>query len=427
VSAKLWSASARCLVLATGFLWVLAWEPSLASNCAVTSVGKTPLNDLGAGTYQGMQGGLYPGGANQRPPVHEADGQAIAEAIAPINGRIVLVSIGMSNTTQEFSRFVPLAMSYPGRNPALRVVDCAQGGQTAPIVANPNSAYWNTVRQRLHQAGVDSTQVRAAWVKEAMAGPTLPFPADAIELQGYLRAIAIVLKDKFPNIELAYYSSRIYAGYATGVSQLNPEPYAYQSGFSVKWMIEAQIGGNDPGLNYRPDNGPVEAPWLSWGPYLWADGLVPRSDGLIWECVDFQNDGTHPSESGRTKVATQLLDFFTTDPTTTPWFLADATALPELAAPEAALALGLAAPNPFAEDTSIPLTVPAGTTAEIGIYAVNGRLVRLLGGEPLAAGRHRLTWDGRDEAGAAVASGAYFLRVDSNAGPGARLKLIVER
>jgi hypothetical protein len=420
--------SARCLALAFGILGLLSGAPSAASNCAVTSVGKTPLNDLGAGTYQGMQGGLYPGGANQRPPVHEADGQAIAGAMTPINGRIVLVSIGMSNATQEFSRFVPLAMGYPGRNPALRVVDCAQGGQTAPIVANPNSAYWTTVRQRLHQAGLDSTQVRAAWVKEAMAGPTLPFPADAIELQGYLRAIAMVLKDKFPNIGLAYYSSRIYAGYATGVSQLNPEPYAYQSGFSVKWLIESQIDGNDPGLNYRPDNGPVEAPWLSWGPYLWADGLVPRSDGLIWECVDFQNDGTHPSESGRAKVATQLLDFFTTDPTATPWFLADAAGVPETGAPGAALVLGPAAPNPLAGATAIPLLVSAATTAEIGIYAVNGRLVRGLDvGKPLTAGRHLLTWDGRDETGAAVASGVYFLRVDSNAGPGTRLKLIVER
>ena len=92
-----------------------------ASNCAVTSVGKTPLDDLGPGTYQGQQGGLYPDGENQRPPAHDAAGRAIAEAITPINNRVVLISIGMSNATQEFSRFVPLAMSYPGRNPALRV------------------------------------------------------------------------------------------------------------------------------------------------------------------------------------------------------------------------------------------------------------------------------------------------------------------
>jgi hypothetical protein len=395
-----------------------------ASNCAVTTVGKTPLDDLGPGTYQGQQGGLYPNGENQRPPAHDAAGRAISEAIAPINNRIVLISIGMSNATQEFSRFVPLAMSYPGRNPALRVVDCAVGGQTAPIVADPNSPYWITVRQRLQQAGVDSTQVRAAWVKEAIAGPTLPFPSDAIELQGYLRTIAMVLKDKFPNLELAYYASRIYAGYATGVSQLNPEPFAYQSGFSVKWLVAAQIAGTDPGLNYDPQSGPVEAPWLAWGPYLWADGLVPRSDGLIWECADFQNDGTHPADSGRAKVANLLLDFFTSDPTATPWFLSGSTGVPAIAVATAELTIGAPIPNPAPGWTSIPITAASAAPVRIGIYAVNGRLVRLLAAEPLPQTARLLYWDGRDENGAAVANGAYFVRAGA---AGQVQKLIVER
>jgi lysophospholipase L1-like esterase len=54
---------------------------------------------------------------------------------------------------------------------------------------------------------------------------------------------------------------------------------------------------------------------------LWADGLTPRQDGLIWECDDFRDDGTHPSPKGRQKVATLLLDFFKTELTTQPWFI----------------------------------------------------------------------------------------------------------
>jgi PKD repeat protein len=66
----------------------------------------------------------------------------------------------------------------------------------------------------------------------------------------------------------------------------------------------------------------VVAPWISWGPYIWADGLNPRSDGFIWECGDVrQNDFTHPSSNGVFKVAAHLLAFFKTDPTTAPWFL----------------------------------------------------------------------------------------------------------
>lgn len=57
--------------------------------------------------------------------------------------------------------------------------------------------------------------------------------------------------------------------------------------------------------------GPVVAPWLGFGPYLWTDGLTPRSDGLVWTCADVQPDGTHPSLSGRVKIASLLQDFFT--------------------------------------------------------------------------------------------------------------------
>src|SRR5437870_2715489 len=50
-----------------------AMGSAFASDCTRTSVGRTPLNDLGAGTYQGQQGGLYPGGSNLRPAAHDAD------------------------------------------------------------------------------------------------------------------------------------------------------------------------------------------------------------------------------------------------------------------------------------------------------------------------------------------------------------------
>ncbi len=126
------------------------------------------------------------------------------------------------------------------------------------------------------------------------------------------------MKEKFPNVQLAYLSSRIYGGYA--VTALNPEPYAYESGFSVRWLIQEQIGGA-PELNYEPAKGAVKAPLLLWGPYLWADGASPRkSDGLRWVREDFEADGTHPSVSGRAKVAELLLRFFKTDMTARVWF-----------------------------------------------------------------------------------------------------------
>ena len=99
---------------------------------------------------------------------------------------------------------------------------------------------------------------------------------------------------------------------------LNPEPFAYESAFSVKWMIENQINGTG-NLSFDPASG--VAPWISWGPYLWADGTAGRSDGFIWECSDTAMDFTHPATSGEDKVAAELMAFFKTDPTATPWFL----------------------------------------------------------------------------------------------------------
>jgi hypothetical protein len=127
-----------------------------------------------------------------------------------------------------------------------------------------------------------------------------------------------LLKARFPGLALAYLSSRIYAGYAT--TTLNPEPYAYESGFSVKWLIEEQVRGG-ANLAYQPAGSAV-APWVAWGPYLWADGLTPRSDGLTWACSDLAADGTHPGTTGRQKVAEMLLAFVHQDGTAREWFLA---------------------------------------------------------------------------------------------------------
>jgi hypothetical protein len=291
-----------------------------------------PLTELGNGTYQGYSGGLYPGGKNERPRDHEGAGLARARQVRPLDaegrpspdGQIVLLSVGMSNTTQEFSAFKALADASPEKNPRLVLVDGAQGGMTAAAIQNPDdqgsgTRYWTTVDERLKAAGVTRAQMQAAWLKEADAGPREGFPGYARKLQGELQRIVQSMRTRFPNLKLVYLSSRIYGGYAR--TPLNPEPYAYESGFAVKWLIEQQLRG-DPELIYNPARGTVKAPWLSWGPYLWANGMKKRADGLFYTESDFGGDGTHPSESGRRKVAEQLWSFFSTDPTTRPWFLA---------------------------------------------------------------------------------------------------------
>lgn len=109
MSFKLKSCGLAVLVSAT--LALAAAPGAWGSNCAGTSVGLTPLNDLASGKYMGLfQGGLYPGGLNTPPTAHHQEGLARAAAIQPLSpsglprsdGKIVLLSIGLSHTTQEF-------------------------------------------------------------------------------------------------------------------------------------------------------------------------------------------------------------------------------------------------------------------------------------------------------------------------------------
>jgi hypothetical protein len=290
-----------------------------------------PLGELGTGMYQGFKGGFYRDGKNERPPAHEAAGLALAKEVRPLDasgkpsddGKIVLLSVGMSNTAQASNGFEKALARDKEKNPRLLFVNGAQGGMTAVLIQNPDKGkgadYWARVDDLLKAAGVTRAQVQVIWIKEADAGPKEGFPQYAKKLQAELAKVVQLLPARFPNLKLVYLSSRTYGGFAT--TQLNPEPYAYESGFSVKWLIEQQIQG-DPDLNYDPKKGPVKAPWLSWGAYLWANGTTKRADGFSYEPTDFTpKDGTHLSPSGIDKVGRLLLEFFKTDATTRPWFV----------------------------------------------------------------------------------------------------------
>ena len=79
---------------------------------------------------------------------------------------------------------------------------------------------------------------------------------------------------------------------------------------------------------------------------------------------------------------------------------------------EAALAPFLASyPNPFHDRATITFDVGEAGPVTLAIYDVRGRRVRTLLDGALPAGPHRAAWDGRDDAGRAVASGLYVYRL----------------
>jgi hypothetical protein len=71
------------------------------------------------------------------------------------------------------------------------------------------------------------------------------------------------------------------------------------------------------------------------------------------------------------------------------------------------------APNPFNPTTTIRFDLARDGHVELRIYNVSGRQVRTLVNGPMERKRHKLVWDGMDDAGMPVSSGIYFYRLET--------------
>jgi hypothetical protein len=330
--------------------------------------------------YLHFQGGLYEGVSDTMPADHATAGTAAAALIKArdqngnpsATGAIVFLGIGMSNATEEFSAFISTAAASSGVNhTTLAMEDGATGAATAcywtvatgqiPTSTCPDAKgvlldnQYDRVRDTVlatattapsAPAGCGAApktpcltekQVQVLWIKNANPRPGIANErtlcdasvsgcvndtgTEAILYESQLGKIIRAAKSRYPNLQQVFLSTRIYAGYAT--DGLNPEPYAYEYGFSGQRLIEAQVlqeRGNPPDpvagdMSYTTGS----AAWTAWGTYIWADGNIARSDGLDWLSSDFQSDGTHPDAQGTTKVVDQLMTFYTTS-SFTPWF-----------------------------------------------------------------------------------------------------------
>lgn len=201
------------------------------------------------------------------------------------------------------------------------------GRQDARQWTSPNSPNYDRIKTaRLTPLGLSENQVQIIWAELDDLYPINRIPSDSSDanvLLSNLGQVMRALRVRYPHLQLVFLSSRLYAGFAT--TDLLPEPYAYEEGFAVKWLIESQVNemrGSPPNpragiLSYAKKTAPV----LVWGPYLWAAGETPRSDGLSWRRTDFESDGITPSQDGENKVGLALLNFFKNSPYTRCWFV----------------------------------------------------------------------------------------------------------
>ena len=89
--------------------------------------------------------------------------------------------------------------------------------------------------------------------------------------------------------------------------------------------------------------------------------------------------------------------------------------VPEIGDMPTAFALRQNRPNPFSTTTVIAFDLPEETNARVTIYDTHGRIIMKLTDTNYDAGRHTVTWRGRDQRGNPVGPGVYFVRMEAGA------------
>ena len=315
---------------------------TVANNAALV-----PLMDMTSSqNYLGFEGGLYENSSDTVPPDHDLAGTNAAAAIkaldqngnASSNGAIVFLGIGMSNATLEFSAFVNATASNQSVNHStLAVLDGAYGSVTAcpwtverdpprlqPVrntpAECPSENQYDRVRDTVLATATTAPsapagcgappatpcltekQVQVLWIKNANPSPALHSPGPGlvdslqpftdncasevgtIEACNYEKQLGETIraaKARYPNLQQVFISTRIYAGYAS--VPLNPEPYAYEYGFSAKWLIQAQINQIRPYGTLGSGGGRLEL--YQWHRCLDCMGSLPVG---LWDHAAFR-------------------------------------------------------------------------------------------------------------------------------------------
>lgn len=103
-----------------------------------------------------------------------------------------------------------------------------------------------------------------------------------------------------------------------------------------------------------------------------------------------------------------------------------ATATPDQPPVKDGPAIGQNHPNPFNPNTTIPYLLHRDGEVSLRVYDARGELVRTLWSGPQAAGEYSMRWDGRDDQGQAVASGAYYYQLEADGHRGSKRMVLLK-
>ncbi|HOX24380.1 MAG TPA: FlgD immunoglobulin-like domain containing protein [Candidatus Krumholzibacteria bacterium] len=177
----------------------------------------------------------------------------------------------------------------------------------------------------------------------------------------------------------------------------------------------ADQGGGDPGRFIAvPAHGEVQLLWQSPGAQAWQFRVEARRAENAWtvavrgDAAGFTALDADPrlEQGGRILYSLYELEDETWTLVTEVWATVPAAETIELVG---------ASPNPFNPRTEIVVSVDGLGSLDLAIFDLRGRRVATLVAGELAAGVHRVGWDGRDDAGRSVPAGTYLCRLKVDA------------
>lgn len=269
-----------------------------ATVAVVDSDVPTPLDLKSSNTYKGLPLTLQDNGA---------------PTVTAVDGVIGVVCIGMSNSKMECDGFMDSLRSgaFAGEvNPQVKFVNCAVGGHAIEQWNDPSDdrVLWDAcIQTKIPAAGLRPDQVRVLWHKAGnkftmgegrQMLPPYPDPdSDYFNYYDSLTTFAERATKKIPSLQAVYTTSRSYGGYTTQLGR--SEPTAYEEGHALNTWLK--------------DHPSVNGAWFGWGPYIWAPDCssgVTNASGVCYVREDYKEDGTHPAEGARQKIAQMMHAWF---------------------------------------------------------------------------------------------------------------------
>jgi len=367
-------------------------------NCDNDTTFLIPLVDLQTGYYSGYQGGLYPGGVNVMPLAHADSGIAIAGSILPINndgeedtvyGKLAMVALGTLDAGKIFNKFVTDFNDAGYSDSCFKIVNACFDyyGLEDMISPSADDLYWGEVNDKLQNAGAKKKQVQIVWLMAtSFDDTTIALPMYIDTMKKVYTDVIRKLKEQFFNLKLVYISGLHYGGYTVADAdhyKALAEPAPYYNDIAIKSVIEAQITG-DSSLNYWEED--ADTPWIAWGPNVWADGRNARVyDGLRWMCpgdFDTEDNGYTLDGTGQQKIADDLFEFFTTEPTALPWiFGLGYGCLPDTSSGVDSLFVPAGeivwiSPNPAKGVVKFTINLTTNGKADVAVYNLTGEKIK---------------------------------------------------